>query len=407
MLKRACSDMFSSRCQATSAAKFTVPFLVKARYFRPPAARRAATLASHIAQHKFHPLSRSHLPYLSREHIEDEMMVSISQGKVDPVTGQPVTPEAFPTPEGRGEARRSATHQPSRSSGSYTRTPKSATMPTTTPTGTRHQQQPGRHSFGGGRTFPLQGRGQSQDLRRRGMQASDKRHGGGEGGLLRDMFERARWKAGQENKENVPPKRRDAAGLQDVSEIVLACGSGQTPARAGRVSGSRTSNTPAAVQNPFAKKPEGSTVSTAPSDFLTPGAAPSGARPECDTVHPQRYQGGDSDAWSRLSKGCMMAGAGAGSKREVGGTVSGVEGSTSDVSKQGSQSPLEVAEGGAAAPAIAKSACIEPVAPKRPPSHSGNTDRRGGKKAKLGSRASAGQGATMLSFFGRAALSRP
>ncbi|CAM9933246.1 unnamed protein product [Scytosiphon promiscuus] len=347
------------------------------------------------------------------EHIENEMVVSISEGKVDPVSGELVTAEAVPPPESRGEVRRSSTHQPSRSAGSgYARTPKSATMPTTTPVGKRHQQQTGRNNWGEGRPLPQQGRGQSQAWGRRGLQTSDKGRGrGGEGGMLRDMFERARWKAGEENKENVPPKRPDAAGLQDVSEIVLACGSGQTPARGGRVASSRTSTPPAAAQNPFAKKPEGSNASTAaspnPSSFLTPCAFPSGVRPKCDatlpTAGPEGYQGGDSDAWSRLSKGCLMAGTGADPKSAAGRAVSGGVCLTSGTSKEGSSPP----EKGAASRDTPESASVEPLAPKRPPSQGANGGRRAGKKAKSGSRAAAGQGATMLSFFGRVALSRP
>lgn len=305
-------------------------------------------------------------------------------------------------------------------------------MPVSTPSWARNQQQyqrqqnSGRSNPSGDRDpLPQHGRKNSQHWRGREAQTLSGRKygvGGVDGGRgpLKDMFERARSKA-EEEKENIPPKR-DAAGLQDVSEIVIACRSGQTPAR-GTGSGSRTPATAAAVPNPFAKKlaAASATKTTAaspnPTDFSTPCAptAGGGVRSNGDATHLQGYAGGDSDAWSRLSKGCMMAG-GRAEEDSAGVQSGGVV--LMDVRNQAETGRgvkgVEFLEG-------TISAAAEVVGVKRSlstPLPSGNGGSGGGKKKPKfggsGGRKShtqppcgAGKGVTMLSFFGRAAVSKP
>lgn len=374
-------------------------------------------------------------------------MVRISRGKVDPVTGNPVTPEIPPVPSngnGNGNGagvRRSATHQPSHSGdrGRITGYPKSATMPTSTPNGTRNQQgqrqqgqQQGRNSWGGGRKQPQEWRGRAAGQAH--PSKKDSGGGGGGGGLLKDMFERARSRA-EDKKENLPPNELDAAAaaaaaLQDVSEIVLACGLGKTPARVDRASGSSgaSATTAAAVLNPFAKKPKSTAAAAgnpSPSDFCTPPAVITvgAVRSTGDAAPLAGYAGGDSDAWSRLSKGCLAAGARDGED----GTAVLEEGDASprDNSQNGVTPRIDDSKAGGGASgtvlAAAESAGVKPVAPKRSlsapsrgGSYTGSRDR-GKKNPRLGGggRKSqsrpppAGKGATMLSFFGRAAVSKP
>lgn len=355
-------------------------------------------------------------------------MVRISCGKVDPVTGDPVTPETIPVPGSGGGVRRSATHQPSRSgdrgrSAAPSAHSKSATMPTTTPSGTRSQQgqqqqrqQAGKNGWGGRRKQPQEWRGRAGHTH-----PSSRKHGGG--GLLKDMFERARSRAEEgPKKENFPPNEPDAAVLQDVSEIVLACGSGQTPARCERDSCSRAPVTAAAVPNPFAKEPRSTAADPSPSDFRTPSAlAGGGVRSTAGAAPFAGYAGGDSDAWSRLSKGCLTAGVRDGeddSVREGGGAVPRGD-LPVGVTPVNGDSKVESGASGTVS-AVAESAGVKPVAPKRSlsaPSREGSTSRRGKKESKLGGGgrksqshpppAGKGKGATMLSFFGRAAVSKP
>lgn len=365
-------------------------------------------------------------------------MVRISCGKVDPVTGHPVTPETPPVPGNGAGVRRSATHQPSRSGdrGRSTAHSKSATMPTTTPSwarnqqGQRHQgqqqqQQSGRNSWGGGRKQP------HESIGRASQPHPSRKHGGG-GGLLKDMFERARSRA-EDKKENFPPNdpdaAADAAALQDVSEIVLACGSGKTPARADRASGSGASAaTAAAVSNPFAKKPRSTAGSNpSPSDFRTPSASitEGGVRSAEGAAPLAGYAGGDSDAWSRLSKGCLAAGVRGGEEDAViieeGGAAPRDDLPKGVTPPKNGNGKAEAKSGACSTvSAAAESVGVKPVAPKRSlsaPSRGGrNTGSgRGKKELKLGGggRKSqshpppAGKGATMLSFFGRAASSKP
>ncbi|CAM9921259.1 unnamed protein product [Pylaiella littoralis] len=375
------------------------------------------------------------------EHIESGLMVKISCGKVDPVTGAAVTAEVFPTPGSGGGIRRSVTTPSTR--------PTSAPVPTTTPIWARNQQQqmqqmqqmqqaPGQNNSSGGRNpLPQQaGRKQySQEWRGREAQdLSSKKHGagggdggnggggGGGGGLLKDMFERARSKA-EDDKENNPKYERDTEGLQDVSEIVIACRSGQTPARMG--SSSRAPNTAAAVPNPFAKKlaaaASSATKTTAavfsPGDFRTPCAptAGGGVRSKGGAAHPRGYAGGDSDAWSRLSKGCMLA-----SERAEGDSAPGQGGGVvlMDVGNQ-----TEAGRGAKGLDGSQGNVCggAEIVGVKRSlstpsPRGNGGSDRRkkkakfggnGGRKSHTQPQCGAVKGVTILSFFGRAAASKP
>ncbi|CAN0435664.1 unnamed protein product [Ectocarpus sp. 12 AP-2014] len=342
------------------------------------------------------------------EPIEDEMMVNISRGNVDPVTGETVISETFPA-LGAAGVRRAETHQPRPSCSGQRRSivpsdrPRSATMPTTKPNGSKNQRNESR----GASPFTQQGQKQGRDWRGREAQASaGKRGGSGGGGLLKDMFERARSRA-EEEKENLfsqQKTRYPAPGLQDVSEIVLACGSGQTPGRRGRVADS--SSTPTAAPNPFARKPGGSAAARAgAASFHTPDAltaADTRLRGDADALRPTAYGGGDPDVWSRLSKGCLTACA-----RKDGGedTCSVTRGAAHAVGEDHKDCGARRA---AAAPSGAVSAAadfagVTPAAPKRPLSRGVSGSSRG-KKAKLGVGGKVGsprKGATMLSFFGR------
>ncbi len=382
--------------------------------------------------------------------------MNISCGKLDPISGYLVTAETLPTPDRHGgrQAQRSATHQLSRagrSTASSTHTKSSTMPPIATPSGPRHQhrsqfqrqhqQHPARNGWSGSGQW--RGRGGQTD--------SSKKPGGGGGGgggvgggLLKDMFERAieRSKA-EEKKENFPPTGpRDAADadLQDVSEIVIACASGQTPAPArGDRSFSPWVSPAAAVPNPFAKK---TGTKPSPSDFRTPCTLTAGCaldRSKGGDPAPTPalgYTGGDADAWSRLSRGCPMPGSRAGEASVLGKG----EGEGEGVVRRGDfadATPADVdvdrdsqAERGAkvkevvvlegTVSAAAESAGVKPVAPKRSLSSSsrgghgssGRGSGRGNKKIKLGGggrRKSqshpppTGKGATLLSFFGRAA----
>lgn len=377
-------------------------------------------------------------------------MVNISCGKVDPISGDLVTAETLPTPDkhGRRQAPRSATHPPIRAGGSTASSAhsKSSTMPITTPSGTtsqhryqyqrQHQQHPARNGWSGSGQWRGRG-GQTHSSKKPGGGS-----GGGGGGLLKDMFERARSKA-EEKKENLnspPTEMRETADLQDVSEIVIACASGQTPARGDRSFSPWVS--PAAVPNPFAKKAGTTAVRSSRSDFRTPCALTAGCaldRSEGDPALAKGYVGGDADAWSRLSKGCLMPtsesrsgeasvsgkreGKGEGKgKRKGGGVVRGGDFACTTPLDRDSQAERDakdvvVLEGTVSA--AAESAGVKPVAPKRclssssrgghGGSGSGSRGRsgsgRGKKKMKIAvaSTTASGKGATLLSFFGRAA----
>ncbi|CAN0227187.1 unnamed protein product [Ectocarpus sp. 13 AM-2016] len=338
------------------------------------------------------------------------MMVNISRGNVDPVTGEAVTAETFPASRAAG-ARRAETHQPrpscsgQRRSIAHSDRPRSATMPTTTPSGSKNKRNESR----GARPSTQQGQRQGRDWRGREAQASaGKRGGSGGGGLLKDMFERARSRA-EEEKENFfsqQKTRYTAPGLQDVSEIVLACGSGPTPGRRGRVADS--SSTPTAAPNPFARKPGASAAArVGAASFHTPDAltaVDTRLRGYADALRPTVYGGGDPDAWSRLSKGCLTACA-----RKDGGedTCSATRGAAHAVGEGhkdcGARRAAATPSG--AVSAAADFAGVTPAAPKRPLSRGVSGSSRG-KKAKLGVGGKVGsprKGATMLSFFGRAA----
>ncbi|CAM9445645.1 unnamed protein product [Ectocarpus sp. 6 AP-2014] len=342
------------------------------------------------------------------EPIEDEMVVNISRGNVDPVTGEAVTAETFPA-SGAAGVRRAETHQPRPSCSGQRRSiapsdhPRSATLPTATPSWSKKQRNESR----GARPSTQQGQKQGRDWRGREVQASaGKRGGSGGGGLLKDMFERARSRA-EEEKENLFSQQKTqypAPALQDVSEIVLACGIRPTPGRRGRVADS--SSTPTAAPNPFARKPGGSAAAGAvAASFHTPDAltaADTRLRGDADALRPTAYGGGDPDAWSRLSKGCLTACA-----QKEGGEDSATRGAAHAVGEDHKDCGARRA---AAAPsgtmsAAAEFAGVTPAAPKRPLSRGGSGSGRG-KKSKLGVGAKAGpprKGATMLSFFGRAA----
>lgn len=333
---------------------------------------------------------------LSREHIGDDFMVSISRGRVDPATGEPVTAEIFPI-RVPGSARRSMTQpSPSVSRGRST-SAKSATMPMTTPRGTWNQQQREREgrSTGEARSIPQHARKQSQGPGGRVSETLKKNSGGG--GSLKDMFERASSKAGE--KENMPASR-DAAFL-GVSEIVLACGPQRTPSH-GRASNHQLSAAAAAATpNPFAKAPRPTTTATAsPSNFLTPSVATAGAQLRSDAAHSSVSDctGGGADAWSRLSRGCLAgAETTASHARDV--ALEEGRGNHAGVEAQGAGT-LE--GGGRAEPAT------KPVGKRPLPSSSrGGKGGDRGKKAKARVSAPTGKGLTMTSFFGRKAALKP
>lgn len=344
----------------------------------------------------------------SREHIGDEMVVRLSQGKVDPTTGEAVRPEAFPARTGGG-ARRSMTQPVSteaRGQPSSAARPKSATMPITTPVRTwhQHQQQHQRErNAGGGQPLPPpHSRKRPEASRERGVETPRKR----QGGLLAEMFERATSKAAVAEKENVDPSRD--GGSQDVSEIVLACGPGRTPTR-GREESPQLPP-PAAALNPFAKKAEKAAAAVhSPRNFLTPPAVSAPVASQCGGAHPppvrEQHAAGCADAWARLGNGCLDGARGdednsparrgiVARKRPGEQADSGAGGDVEVVQV------LTVCAGELAAKPAGKRA-VSSVAP-------GDARSDRGKKAKLGVGKNsqpppAGKGKTMLSFFGRAA----
>lgn len=238
---------------------------------------------------------------LAREHIDDKMAAKISHGEVDPTTGNAVIAETPPA-RAHGRIRHRSTSQPGRnvSPGQFNATTaraKSATMPMATPHETLYRQgrESGR-STGGGRPFPQYSHKQLHGRAKKVPKSSC-------GGLLKHMFERARSKA--EENENSPSELcRD---LQNVSDIVLACGTGPTPSRV-RNSSLQSSTPATAIRNPFAKKPGSASPSIiSPSKYFTSVALKASvpARSDASRLAVPEYVGGASDAWSRLSKGCL------------------------------------------------------------------------------------------------------
>lgn len=226
------------------------------------------------------------------------------------------------------------------------------------------------------------------------------------GGQLKDMFERAKFKS--EDKENNPVGTR-GQGVQDISEIVLACAPVRTPSRSRPESAH--ASTPAPILNPFAGKAVASATTAAyPSDFITPAAAGIGTRSRSDVPRADHeYAGAGADAWSRLSKGCL-AGARVGEETAV--IALGV---VTEKKREEGEGAVTIAREGLAfecsVPDVEPSAKLvvkRTLLPAVEPGGKGGGRR---KKAKVGGRKlqppSAGQGKTILSFFGRAVMSKP
>lgn len=337
-------------------------------------------------------------------------MENISRGKVDPTTGNTVTAETFATPS-LGGGRRSMTKPSptgSRRQVSASVRPKSASMPMATPRPAwSKEQHQGTGQISGGRLGPQRLLGKRpQGAARRGKETPRKQNSG----VLKDMFERMRSQA--ERRENAPQGGGDA-NVGDVSDIVLACGEGRTPLRA-RVTTSRSS-TVEATRNPFAKTTGlmASTARTSPSNLVTPAAFKGGSRPRSDVAHsiPQGYAGEATDAWSRLSKGCLAT------ARE--GKESAVTSEVVDVTPQREghvDEEIHVVQSGYAVREAMPSVhdAVQPSG-KRSFWALAREDKTAsrGKKAKVGggrkSQAPllAGKAKTMLSFFGRASGSKP
>lgn len=350
---------------------------------------------------------------MCREHIDDALMENISRGKVDPATGNAVTPETFATPS-LGGGRRSMT-QPSptgkRGQASASVVGKSASMPMATPRSAWSKEKPqGAAQRNGGRQGPqrLPGK-QSQGSARWGKETPKKQGAG----VLKDMFERMRSQT--ERTENTSQGRGDA-NVGDVSDIVLACGEGRTPLRARATT--PQSLTAKTTQNPFAKTTAGPVAATArasPSNFVTPAAFSPGPRPRSDVArsiprgHPEEEE--VTDAWSRLSKGCLAT------AREGKDVTVTTQGEDVTPRKEGHvDKDVEVVQSGH----TAREGTPEVEIVVRPSGkRSFRTQAREGKGADRTKKAKAGGGrkslaplaaekaTTMLSFFNRASVSKP
>ena len=335
--------------------------------------------------------------------------MSLSQGKVDPYTGEAVKAEDIPAPAGGG-TRRSMTQPVSRGSHrqpSPAARPKSATMPMITPgriwnqhkQQQQQQRQQQQRKTDGEQSLPQHMHKQQQGSRGRVAETPRKRPGG----LLAEMFERAASKASAE-KENIDPSRE--ASSQDVSDIVLACGPGRTPAR-GREARPQLP-LPAATPNPFAKKSEQTADAISnPRNFVTPSMVPALVNSQCGVAHPPvpEHAAECADAWTRLGKGCLDS-------------VRGDEDSPARRDIVARKRPREEQKGiGAGGNAegvyilteVVANSSVKPSGKRSLPTlalDGARSDR--GKKASLGvgksnRPPSAGKGKTMLSFFGRAA----
>lgn len=264
----------------------------------------------------------------------------------------------------------------------------------------QQQQQP--KAEGGQPLLPLLHK-RPQGSRERVFETPRKRHGG----LLAEMFERATSKANAE-KENIDPSRDTS--LQDVSEIVLACGPGRTPTR-GREASPQLPP-PAVTLNPFAKKAEQTAAAvSSPRNFLTPSTVSVPVSSLCSVAHPpvpeHAFRCADQgvDAWARLGKGCPDAvreDEDSPARRDIVARKR-PGGEQTDVGAGGVAEVVymltEVVPKGSVKPAGKRA--LSNLAPD-----GAQSDR--GKKAKLGvgksnRPPSAGKCKTMLSFFGRAA----
>ncbi|CAM9524305.1 unnamed protein product [Laminaria digitata] len=221
------------------------------------------------------------------------------------------------------------------------------------------------------------------------------------------MFERATSKASAE-KENIDPLRDTS--LQDVSEIVLACGPGRTPTRGQHASPQLPP--PAATLNPFAKKGEQKAAAvSSPRNFQTPPTLSAPVSSQCDVAQPppvpKKHAVGCPDAWTRLGNGCLDGVRGdedSTARRDI---VARKRPGGEETDGGGGEDDAEVVHvlTECAAESSVMSAGKRPVLSIAP----GGAPSDRGKKAKLGvgknSRPPppAGKGKTMLSFFGRAA----
>lgn len=367
--------------------------------------------------------------FIISEHIDDEMMADISRGRVDPTTGERVLEEVLPAPNSAG-ARRSMS-QPDRTSvgpANAVGTAKSVTLPMmTTPRGTSNRQQAPQ---GAGRSpYPRNPRKRLQGASRRRTKDTCVNQTP-RSGFLKDMFDRAKTKARKEddsNKENLPP------GLADVCagsspKLALGCKPGLTPSRDRITRPQLTAVAAAGVPNPFANKPGSArAVKSSPRDFLTPVATVGGgdeARTDESRPCVRENAGGGEDVWSRLSKVYPV---GAHERREP-PIILDEAGATKEEKLKprenqendcGGSTVRGAKDGSICVPALAleSTGTIKPVC-KRPLSsitpESNNCDGTGKRDSVDGTRSgkkarcppSGGKG-TMLSFFGRVAVSKP
>lgn len=314
------------------------------------------------------------IPWLSRgrEHIDDTMIGNLARGNVDPITGVPVVAE--PASSLAGGLRRSKSQTISFQGRSLAGPTRSFSAPVTTPGPKLSQQSRGsepqkasqaplRHHK---RPAPVIGARETRTPQKGGARP------------LEDMFARAMFKTREKQGTAI-----DQKDLQDVSDIVLACGSVQH--MLGRADEEEATSSPIApvLLNPFRKKAPENGV-TSPVICLTPTAVN-----PADEVPPSRNLEG-ADVWSRLGQSLdssNQSGVGVIAKPETAGHKENIY-HRAEEGMQNQQSHDAT------------------VATKRSISSAkgaemSSTSVRSAKRRKQGS--VGGKGATMLSFFSRAA----